>query len=378
MFLDQRALPSWAEVAYPGIANYTNHDIAFQMDHPAAKTLWSSVLSRLMPALQKALNPSTSQPPGSGRSPAAAADDYMPLSYMVCNECGFDVVGGPFGLAAFRDWLRAPSQYNGSIGALNDMWGTKFASFEDINGFPSSAPEDTGRTIPPSSPEAAGRAQTESSSASASPSIRVPHQAAGYYDFARFMGERPADFFGWMLEEIRKYHPGARGHIKSQNHGSFGAGGASGGIDRELVARRLGIVGADTRSMPGKYSKLWAPFQETSWQSFDWRAPALGYTLMRGIGRIPQPQPQSLAQSGTIPSGPIAWQQLPALESELHAVSMSNARARNISARHMRAVLLLSHVSGISGHTAWFWDRTANGTVAKSGFLGEWSNTYSD
>jgi len=287
MFLDQRALPSWAPVAYPGIGDYTNHDIAFQLDHPAARLLWEQVLDALMPPLVKALG----MPREQGREHMTTADG-LPLSYMVCNECEFNVVGGTFGLSAFQSWLAAPDQYNSSIVALNSIWGTHYGNFGDVDGFPS-ALDTTSRA------ESGSRATpTQPQSPSPSPSIRVPNQAAAYYDFSRFMGWRPADFFGWLMTRVRKFHPDAKGHIKSQNHGTFGAGGASGGIDRELVARNTGIVGADTRSMPGNVSKVQSPYNENEWQSFDWRAPALGYMFMRGIGRVPVPVPVQMPAHG--------------------------------------------------------------------------------
>ena len=329
LFIEQRILPTWASTALPGIDDIgNNHNVAFNLDDSRVKTmLWGPVLAALMPRLTQ-----------------------LPLTYLCCNECFFTAPPlNNITMTAFRAFLS--TRYSGNLTILNELWGEKFNTWQNIKTYP----------IPPFAPH-----------------DDIPtHPDAAYWDYIEFTRARPANFFGWLANIIRTYDPTALLHIKTMNEPFFMNSGND-GIDREWMARELGIVGADTRgtqddSLPENGSQVFDPLWVAGRYAYDWRGMGLSYPLMRAFGRVPAtalhaaPGLRALLRSTAGGATP-TWLQAPAFDSETHEQSTAERRSHISLPTHTASAAWLLHAGGIALRSVWFWARTSDGGVAQGIF----------
>lgn len=354
VYLRQSPMPDWlpdyfGPAAAQGDANQGNAD--FNYDSDAALTAWGVALEELLPAL------------------AAATDGDGAWTFMACNEAYASAPATPnsapgnISLARFRSFLQ--DQYSGSISALNAAWASSFASFADIVGYPSSlggfarnaAPGLSGTTV------------------------------AAFADYNNWLLNRTSWFYGRLTAQIRAAHDSTANalvHIKNKNYGSWFSW--NNGFDREAISRFGGVVGVDTRDMPGETG--WTRVSDRLWNArewaLDWRAPAVSYAYMRSIGRV---SAQAFAAGSIVAPGIGAlcnraggdacsgggggaaagtMLKAPVFDSETHFSSVSSKRVTRMSWHHGHSSSLLAAAYGLGISSSWYWNREANGTLVSS------------
>jgi len=325
---------------------------AFNYDSPAALELWRVALDALLPAMAK------------------ASGGAAPWTIMAANEpyasqpASVGTPPGDLSLAAFQAFLS--DRYGGNVSALNSRWGgTRFAAFGDVTKYPSK-------------PDVFRRGGGTAG------------HVASFLDGTAWLCNRTTWFFGRLAAQTRaSAQPAALLHVKNKNYGSWSAW--DDGFDREALAAQLGVVGVDTRNMPGEtaWTRVGDPFWEAGAWAMDWRAEAVSYALMRSVGRVassgqarlPAPGLDALCRRAGVsgcdspPAAPATAWRLPAFDSESHFSSVSTVRVMAISWDHGRTSGLLATASGLAMRTRWYWDREPTGRVVSG--LGEWGPGWS-
>ncbi len=167
VFLGHSGMPSWVRRQHPEIEVGSRHFTAYDIDHPATREVWRDLLSAAVPKF--------------------AGRNIRQGGYLLANEPHWFSASGEWDTgpvsdytqAKFRTWLQ---EQHRTIGLLNQLWDTQFASFADVV-------------------------------------IDVPVDAAlrgtpMWYDWCRFNMHRVTDWFSFLKAEIRRHDPQARTHIK--------------------------------------------------------------------------------------------------------------------------------------------------------------------
>lgn len=301
VFLNHKGAPKWAKEKYgPGFAmredTYTGYDI----DHPGAREINHLLIA--------------------GTVPKMAGKKYTELGYMLCNEPHFFTTEGvwatgpasEYTIAKFKTWLR---EKHGSIGDLNTLWNTCFASFDDVK-----------ITIP------------------------ISQELQGspiWYDWVSFNMFRVTDWYQFLKDEICRYDPAAKVHLKvmpnlwsdnKRNHG----------LDFEALTRMSGIVGNDAGA---SYNHMWGPKQE--WEdryAFDWREMCMSYDFFKSVC------PQKIIYN-----------------TEAHYLSTNHSRDLKQDPMYARGTSWLATTQGLNVSQIWFWARNEDGSVrngAGKGYAG--------
>ena len=233
VFLGHTRMPKWVLREHPDIAIGSRHFTPYDIDHPAAREIWRSVLAAAVPRL-------------AGRKVSQGG-------YLLANEPHwFSAKGewatGPvskYTRAKLRAWLKDRHK---QIGTLNALWGTKFASFADV-------------------------------------SVEVPIDAnlrgtPKWYDWCRFNMHRVTEWFAFLKAEIRRHDPAAKVHIKLIP-GHFAYGSRSHGLDFEALLGLQEIIGCNAKVIN-------APDRITldDWSdryACNWRSLAMPYDFFRSV-----------------------------------------------------------------------------------------------
>jgi hypothetical protein len=364
LYLRQSPMPAWlpdffGPAAAAGDAKQGNAD--FNYDSDAALTAWGVAFSQLLPAI------------------AASTDGNGVWSFMACNEAyasrpaSTGSAPGNASLARFRLYLQ--DEYQGNVSQLNSEWNTQYESFDAIAAYPADRP-----------------------SVSPSASVEAAPTVAAYMDFSHWILNRTSWFYSRLAAQIRGADAStehALVHIKNKNYGSWGSW--NNGFDREAIARLGGVVGVDTRDMPGDtaWTKVSDPFWSPSDWALDWRAPAVSYAYMRSIGRVSAQEHAAgkIAAPGfdalcarangsaadakvcSGGSGSSVMLKAPVFDSETHFVSVSSARTMRASWHHGHSSSLVAASFGLGISSAWFWNREANGSLVDG--MGPWGPGWS-
>ncbi|WP_193315990.1 T9SS type A sorting domain-containing protein [Flavicella marina] len=238
IFINHKSTPDWAEQQYgPGFRMREDTFVAYDIDNPGAKTLFSSLFQSTIPKI--------------------AGKNYAQLGYMLANEPHFITTkepnknvwaSGPVSehtIEKFKLWL---TQKHQTIDNLNLEWGTNFADFPNV-------------TID-------------------IPIFRSLQGTPMWYDWQRFNMDRVNDWFQFLQNEIKIHDPSAKTHIKLiphfwvQNQGDHG-------LDIETLTRQSDILGNDAQSYN---SHMWGPKED--WEdryNFEWKDIALTYDFFSSI-----------------------------------------------------------------------------------------------
>lgn len=294
VFLGQGNLPKWAIEKYKDITVGSRHFGKYDVDNPGARDLYSDLFRETIPRI--------------------ASKNYSGLGYMLYNEPSFftaeDVwntgVVSNFTKEKFKNWLKMKHR---SIDALNTLWGTNFASFEDVT-----------ITIP--------IAQNKQGSPI-------------WYDWCTFNNYRITDWFRFLTNEISRYDPYARYHIKlmpwlwtgdKKDHG----------IDFESLIRLCNICGCDADANTGNIRGNPDKWKER--YSFEWMGISMMYDFFKSVA------PDQII-----------------LDSETHFLSSVSFRDVDVRPDYVRACYWLAHVHGLCASENWYWVRDLDGSVRKAG-----------
>lgn len=294
IFINNKNVPSWSKTKYGEnfemrTDTYTGYDI----DHPGAKEMMGHLIA--------------------GTVPYMANQKYSELGYMLCNEPHFFTqktgdklawASGPvsdYTIDKFKTWLASKHT---TIARLNTLWGTSFASFNEV-------------------------------------AIEIPIDTslkgtAMWYDWALFNMYRVTEWYQFLKAEIRKYDADAKVHLKIMPN-LWTDNQRIHGIDLEALTNLSGIVGNDSGA---DYRHMWKDNLE--WQEhygFDWRELCMGYDFMKSIA------PNKINYN-----------------TELHYLSTGRSRDLYMKPAYARATFWLAHTLGLDASQTWFWARREDGS----------------
>ena len=155
-----------------------------------------------------------------GTVPYMAGKQYTGLGYMLCNEPHWNCIEKTWASAPiseyayeeFRKWLK---NKHGNIDRLNELWSTSYKDFSPVDG-----------------------PRIMQASMQGSPM---------YFDFMAFNMDRVTEWFSFLKNEIRKYDPQAKAHIKIMPN-LWSDNKRDSGIDLEALTRNSEIIGNDASS----------------------------------------------------------------------------------------------------------------------------------
>ena len=292
IFFDhQEGMPQWALTKYPGLytggRTYTRYDI----DNAGARELQRLLLKTTIPLM--------------------AGKNYSKMGYMLCNEPGWHTAVGSHDTGTisdstrvkFRAWLKDRHQ---SINTLNTLWGTSFSSFDNVN-----------VTIPMPT-NLRGNAQ--------------------WYDWMTFNMVRSTSWFQFIHDEIMKYDPNGRTHIKVMP-AYWGYSDYDNGLDMEALMGMCEILGNDCGTATVRRNGTPASDR----YAFAWREMCPFYDFCRSV------DPDKMM-----------------VNSETHFLSGFDFRDLYLTAEYTRAVTWLAAMHGLNVSQTWVWGRTADGSINSS------------
>lgn len=294
-----QSIPEWAVAQWPDIDDFKGHFFSYDIDHPQVRDLWKGFIGSLVP---KVMNH-----PAKFDYQFAIEPSWPSVGTWMVNNAS------PYTFQKYHTWL---SNLYGSINALNSSWGTTFNDFADIT----SRPKDNSNT-------------------------------AMWYDWCRFNEWRVTDFFTFISNEIHKYDPEARCHMRISN-GGINQGksgnntitGLHSGIDREALVHLYEINGLDNfmEASTVRTSRQHNLYDDKAY-SIRW----LGHTMLLDYIR-------SLGPDKLI------------YDSEWHSVSSVYYVNPEPPAGYMHTSLWLSALHGLGATKTWYWCRNADGSPGRS------------
>lgn len=294
-----QSIPAWAVAKWPDIDDYKGHFFSYDIDHPAVKGMWESFISSLVPRIKD----------------HSAKFDYQLAIEPIWPSVGDWMVNNasPYTFKKYQTWLL---ELYGNMDALNISWGTRYKDFGEI----------TVRPVDNKNP-------------------------TSWYDWCRFNEWRVTDFFKFISDEIHKYDPAAKCHMRISvsgiNQGQTGKNTITGlhnGIDREALVKLYEINGLDNfmEAASGRTSRQHSLYNDKAYAT-RW----LGHTMLLDFIR-------SLGPDKLI------------YDSEWHSVSSVYYVNPEPPAGYMHSALWIGALHGLGATRTWYWCRGANGSIGRS------------
>lgn len=222
LLISPHYFPAWAYEKYPHLRNFKGGFLQFDINAPESRDILESYLRFVIPKIK----------------------DH-PALHSICltNEpISVDLRGSLYAKRMWQDWLKKRHQ---TIEKLNDIWGTNYPSFEEID-------------LPPPQLEPTPRC----------------------YDYALFNQEEFAGWHRWMADIIHEMAPNLPVHAKIMTTFFFDGGGEPlFGIDPELFGEFSQINGNDCW-------KWYNHRGESGWAN-SWQIENMGYDLQRSVADKP-------------------------------------------------------------------------------------------
>ena len=285
IFINNKTVPEWAKTKYgPDFAMRENTFTGYDIDNPGARELMSMLLA--------------------GTVPKMAGKKYTELGYMLCNEPHFFTKAGvwatgpvsEYTIEKFRIWL---AEKHPTIGELNSLWGSSFASFDEVT-----------ITIP-----IAGNLQG----------------TPIWYDWALFNMYRATEYYKFMKAEVQKSDPDGKVHLKIMPR-MWSDNWRDHGIDFEALTEISEIIGNDAGA---HNNHMWGP---TEWwekdYAFDWREMTMSFDFLKSVS------PDKMVYN-----------------TESHYLSKNKSRNLYEVPAYARATFWLAHTQGLNANQIWYWAR---------------------
>lgn len=303
IFLNHASLPQWAKDQDPTVSEgvgvkYIQYDINHPLNHEIIKT----VISKSVPIM--------------------AGKNYTKLGYMLCNEPHWistkdSYASGPWSDRAIEDFKLWLKERHSTIEELNNLWGTSYANFKNI--------------------------EVENNMAEA-------HQIGSpfYYDFMSYNMKRVSNWFHMLDDEVKKADPEAKTHIKIMPD-MWSDNPKDNGLDLEELTRMSDIIGNDASTAA---HVTWGPKQW--WEdnySFNWRELCMGYDFMKSVS------PNKII-----------------FNSEGHLLTTNRYRNMYEAPEYARMNYWLAHIHGLNVMRSWYWarkeDGSSKGNDSSTGYAG--------
>ncbi len=294
VFLGHGVPPQWMREKDPTVMDGARLFVRYDIDNPLIRSTWERVIKTIVPYY--------AEHPSSNYGYLLANEPHW---LMMKNQWAAGTLS-EHGFAKFRKWLENKHQ---SIARLNELWGTSFASFEDVE-------------------------------------VEVPFEGELYgtpmiYDLSRFNEDRVVEWFTFLADNIRKYDSDAKIHIKVMPN-LFSMDRRDTGLDFERLTELSDIIGNDAaiqgRSVNSKFPEEW----ETNY-AFEWDEVGYTYDFMHSVS----PDKSNL-------------------NSESHYLSTVHFRDRELSKEYTRASYWFATMQGMDVSFSWFWARSADGAIHPS------------
>ncbi|ANQ47440.1 T9SS type A sorting domain-containing protein [Flammeovirga sp. MY04] len=289
VFIDNNNIPSWAYQKYDNFDVGSRHYGKYDVDHPGAKELYGKMFEHFVPLIQ--------------------GKKFTKLGYMLFNEPSFFTKEGVWNSGEvseytkikFRTWL---SNQHNSIADLNAEWGSSFASFDDVDVQIPMSGDKQGSPI--------------------------------WFDWMRFNQNRITDWFAWVRQEIRKYDPDAKVHIKlmpwlwvdnARDHG----------MDFEALIRLTDIIGVDADA---RNAQMWG---DNNWEdryAMEWLPTTIMFDFFKSV------QPNQFIY-----------------DSENHYLTSVSFMLKEIDPEYVNSIYWLGHLHGLSATSNWVWSRLSDGKI---------------
>ncbi|WP_083631354.1 T9SS type A sorting domain-containing protein [Labilibacter marinus] len=297
IWTDQNNVAEWAKTKWPDIQIGGRHYGKFDVDHAGSQKMYALLYENYVPLL--------------------AGKPVTKLGYQLWNEPSFFTAADSWNNADgdgvcvsdstkkhFREWLSKKHQ---SISDLNQLWGTSFASFDDVK-----------ITLP------------------------MPNANQGkpiWYDWMTFNNYRITRWFTFMRDEIQKYDPEARVHIKLMPW-CFGENAKDHGLDFEALTELSGMSGCDAGM---QYLHSWKATPWKSRYSLYWRDAIMTFDFFKSV------QPTHLIT-----------------DTENHFLMNTGFTEQELNQDYVRMAYWLGTMHGLTSASTWVWTRNADGSMKRA------------
>lgn len=283
--------PQWIKDKEPNVADGKRLFTQYDIDNPLIRKAWDLTFKASAPVIKE----------------KRIAD----MGYILANEPHWHSIekswatGGisSYTMEKFKKWLQAKHT---QISTLNQLWGTSFASFDDL-----------AVTIPIS---------------------REKLYTPMGYDWQRFNMDRVTDWFSFLDSSLKKYDSDAKTHIKLIPR-LFTHEYHDHGLDMESLFEITDIIGNDAKLIKKSYYKK----NIEAWENryvFDWKDMAISYDFFHSVN----------------PNGPN-------VNSESHFLSSTAYRDIYMTKEFARTTYWLATMFGMNMSYSWFWPREVGGAI---------------
>ena len=297
VFFNHKNIPQWVEDKYKGIHTGERLFTKYDIDNPGAREMQHLLISATVPF--------------------TAGKKYSELGYMLANEPHWNTIADTwetgtvsnYTIDKFKTWLQ---KKHGNIAALNALWKTDFLSFKDVT-------------------------------------ITVPIDAKLQgtpegYDWLAFNMDRVTDWFTFLHDEVRRYNPNAKTHIKLMPQ-LWSDNKTDHGLDFEKLTELTEIIGNDAQT-----DHIPNPKKPEDWQdkyAFGWRKTSMPYDFMKSVS------PDKII-----------------FNTESHFLSVNRVRELNTRPEYARAVYWMAYMQGLNACQTWYWARNSDGSIMDKAGVG--------
>lgn len=290
-------IPEWVEAKEPEIRKGRSLFQGFDLDNPLAREVWSKILRKA--------------------AEVTKGKKVIELGFVLANEPHwYSEVGhwtgnyeemqgiSSYTLAEFQNWLKG--KYKGNVAQLNGNWGTKFASFDDVE-------------------------------------IEIPinESLRGkpiWFDWNRYNMHRATSWFTFMQNELHAVNPSADTHIKIFPR-TFYEDSRSHGIDLEALTELTTMIGHDAKALGSPSIR---PHISSDWwekYTYKWDGMSMIHDFTESVS------PNKIN-----------------VNSESHFLSSGQWKVMDPRESYVRNVYWLATLQGMDANMGWFWMRDPDGS----------------
>ena len=297
VFFNHKNVPKWIEEKYKDIHIGERLFTQYDIDNPGAREMQHLLISATVPF--------------------TAGKKYSELGYMLANEPHWNSISDTwetgtvshYTIEKFKVWLQ---KKHGNIGVLNTLWKKSFSDFKDVT---IAVPIDS----------------------------KLQGTPQGY-DWLAFNMDRVTDWFTFLHDEVRRYDPKAKTHIKVMPQ-LWSDNVTDHGLDFEKLTALSEIIGNDAQTDHIANRKKPEDWQDK--YAFGWRKTSMPYDFMKSVS------PEKII-----------------FNTESHFLSVNRVRELNTRPEYARAVYWMAYMQGLNACQTWYWARNADGSIMDKAGIG--------
>ena len=297
VFFNHKNVPKWIEEKYKDIHIGERLFTQYDIDNPGAREMQHLLISATVPL--------------------TAGKKYSELGYMLANEPHWNSIADTWETGTVSNYTIEKfkvglQKKHGNIAALNALWKTDFSEFKDII-----------ITVPVDA--------------------KLQGTPQGY-DWLAFNMDRVTDWFTFLHDEVRRYDPNAKTHIKVMPQ-LWSDNKTDHGLDFEKLTELSEIIGNDAQTDHIPNRKKPEDWQEK--YAFGWRKTSMPYDFMKSVS------PDKII-----------------FNTESHFLSVNRVRDLYTKPEYARAVYWMAYMQGLNACQTWYWARNADGSIMDKAGVG--------